>query len=172
MKQALFMTLVAFLIMSCGSGGTTPNNSSHANTSSNASGISFSLGGEAWSAQGYGQYSELDGNKIVSLLGTNTDKGMDQFGIKIHNFDGVGNYQVLSGNNGNFVLTFSRMNRETGQTTYYQVMEEQATVKVTAYDASQSTISGVFEFKVKDQDNHITEIKDGQFNSLQLVQVQ
>ena len=168
-RHLFLLTLTAFIFSSCGSGGNNQNNSSNQNSNN---GISFSIGGDDWFAEGYGQYSEIDGKKLVSLFGTNTEKGMDQFGIKIHNFSGIGEYKVLSGNSGNFVLTFSRMNKETRQTKFYQVADEQAMVKVTALDANLSTISGEFSFKVKDQENNITSIENGKFTNLRLVQVQ
>lgn len=168
-RHLFLSTLVTFVFIACGSEGNNQNNSSNSNSNNN---ISFLFGGEEWSAQGYGQFAELDGKKIVSLLGGNTDYGMDQFGIKIHDFNGVGEYKVLSGNSGNFVLTFSRMNKDTKQTKYYQVVEEQAKVNVTAYDNNESVISGEFSFQVKDQDNNIIKIENGKFINLRLVQVQ
>ena len=167
MRLLFCMIISSFVLFSCGTGTSNQNNNS-----STRNNIYFLMGDENWSAQGYGQYAEVDGKKIISILGTNTEKGMNQFGIKIHNFNGTGGYRVLSGDNGSFVLTFSSMNKETGQTKYYQVIEEQAEVSVTAYDANQSTISGEFEFKVKDQDNNIVDIKNGHFTNLKLVDVQ
>ena len=164
-RHLIVIILIALTFTACGLGGNSTGNSTN-----NDNGISFSLGDEQWYAQGYGDLAEFDGKKIMSLLGTNMDNGMDQFGIKIHDFNGIGGYKALNSGVG-FVLTFSRMNKETKQTKFYQITEEEAQVTVTAYDSNLSVISGEFNFKVKDQENNIVQIENGKFSNLKLVQI-
>ena len=167
MKNLLVSLCLVLFFISCGS-NTTSQGNTHASSSSNES-ISFELDGNAWATTGWGQYREADGRTYMNVNGTNTANGMDQFGIKIHDFNGVGEYSPLgeSGQNG-FVLTFTSLNRSTGTNQQYQVTDHTSKVKVTAFDPTTKIISGEFNFTLKDRDGNIVPLTNGKFTDIEL----
>lgn len=100
---------------------------------------------------------------------TGTTMNQEALGIIIYNFNGVGTYNVITGNDLGAIFTYSKINindpMNTSNTWYAPLDETTGTSgTVTVTEITETNVKGTFSFKAINDQNTYKDVKNGAFN--------